>query len=87
MFHPPTEFPFQLTVAGVHIVAAAGNSNVDAKDTSPARAESAITVGASDIKDKRAWFSNFGPVVDVFAPGVNVTSASIASNTVGIVCT
>jgi cerevisin len=51
-----------------------GNSNVDAKDTSPANTIGAITVGATDIADSRAYYSNFGPVVDVFAGGSNVTS-------------
>ena len=51
-----------------------GNSNVDAKDTSPANTPLAITVGATDITDSRAYYSNFGPNVDVFAPGSNVTS-------------
>lgn len=66
-----------LTTDGVHVAVAAGNSNVDAKDTSPAREPSAVTVGASTIDDTRADFSSFGSVVDIFAPGVNVTSAWI----------
>lgn len=41
---------------------------------SPARAEKAITVGASTIFDERAYFSNFGECVDVFAPGLNIES-------------
>lgn len=47
---------------------------MDAKDTSPANTPEAITVGATDITDSRAFYSNFGPIVDVFAPGSNVTS-------------
>ena len=54
-----------------------GNSNVDAIMTSPANTLEAITVGASDINDSRAFYSNHGVVVDVFAPGSNVTSAWI----------
>lgn len=42
---------------------------------SPANAEHAITVAASTIDDTRADFSNFGPAVNVFAPGSNVISA------------
>lgn len=60
---------------GVHLVVAAGNDNADADATSPAHVREAITVGASNITDGRAYFSNYGPAVDVFAPGVNVTSA------------
>ncbi|KAF9468269.1 serine protease [Collybia nuda] len=70
-----------LTNAGVHVTVAAGNSNVDAGSTSPARAPSAITVGASTIADARASFSNYGSVVDVFAPGQNVISSWIGSTT------
>lgn len=50
---------------------------MDAITTSPANTIEAITVGASDITDSRAFYSNYGIVVDVFAPGSNVTSAWI----------
>ncbi|KAF9473509.1 serine protease [Pholiota conissans] len=70
-----------LTNAGIHVAVAAGNSNVDAGSTSPARAASAITVGASTIADARASFSNYGSVVDIFAPGQNVISSWIGSTT------
>jgi subtilisin family serine protease len=62
--------------AGVVVVAAAGNSNVDACSTSPARAVSAITVAASSSSDYRASFSNWGSCVDIFAPGVSIQSTS-----------
>jgi len=70
-----------LTNAGIHVAVAAGNDNVDAGNTSPARAISAVTVGASTIGDTRASFSNFGSVVDVFAPGQNVISSWYRSDT------
>ncbi|RDB21646.1 Cuticle-degrading protease [Hypsizygus marmoreus] len=70
-----------LTVAGIHVTVAAGNSNADASTTSPARAPAVITVGASTIADARASFSNFGSVVDIFAPGQNVISSWIGSTT------
>jgi subtilisin family serine protease len=71
-----------LTRAGVTVVTAAGNEDVDAANTSPASAASAITVGAIDATtDKRASFSNFGSVVDIFAPGVDVQSVGIISDT------
>ncbi|KXN84282.1 hypothetical protein AN958_12788 [Leucoagaricus sp. SymC.cos] len=70
-----------LTSAGIHVAVAAGNDNSNAGNTSPARAPSAVTVGASTIADARASFSNFGSVVDVFAPGQNVISAWIGSTT------
>lgn len=64
----------QLIDAGIHCTVAAGNSNVDAKDTSPANTADAITVGATDIYDSRAFYSNYGSVVDIFGPGSNITS-------------
>jgi subtilisin family serine protease len=54
-----------------------GNSDEDASNTSPANSPNAITVGATDITDSRAYYSNYGPVVDIFAPGSKVTSAWI----------
>src|SRR5438105_3341402 len=47
----------------------------------PPASRRAITVGATDITDTRASFSNIGSVLDVFAPGVNITSDWIGSNT------
>ncbi|KAL1921729.1 uncharacterized protein VTP21DRAFT_10371 [Calcarisporiella thermophila] len=60
--------------AGLHMVVAAGNENQDACNSSPARAEKAITVAASDIGDKKASFSNFGKCVTIIAPGVDILS-------------
>lgn len=64
---------------GVHFTVAAGNSNVDAINTSPARVANAVTVGAIDSNNAKASFSNFGSIVDVHALGVNVRSAWIGS--------
>lgn len=64
----------------VSMVVSAGNSAADACDVSPARTPAAITVGASDINDNEASFSNFGKCLDVYAPGVNITSAWIGSD-------
>ena len=66
--------------AGMHFAVAAGNDNRDACNNSPAAAEKAITVGASTLGDERAYFSNHGPCVDVFAPGLNILSTYIGSN-------
>ncbi|ORE21432.1 serine protease 1 [Rhizopus microsporus] len=72
--------------AGIVFSVAAGNDNSDACDYSPAAAELAITVGASTIKDERAYFSNYGKCVDVFAPGLNILSiwrgSRYATNTI-----
>lgn len=66
--------------AGLHFAVAAGNENQDACNVSPAAAENAITVGASTISDARAYFSNWGKCVDIFAPGLNVLSTYIGSD-------
>lgn len=66
---------------GVATVVAAGNSNTDACTSSPARVPAAITVAASDIADARASFSNYGSCVDLFAPGVGITSSVPSSTT------
>ncbi|KAJ7736573.1 peptidase S8/S53 domain-containing protein [Mycena maculata] len=58
---------------GIHFVVAAGNDDADACTYTPA-SSNAITVGASTQNDERAYFSNHGPCVDVFAPGLNVLS-------------
>ena len=55
--------------AGIPAVVTAGNDNADALASSPARVDVAITVGASDINDTKASFSNYGAVVDIWAPG------------------
>lgn len=67
--------------AGITYVIAAGNNNVSASNQSPARVTEAITVAATDNADNRASFSNYGSLIDVFAPGVNITSAWFGSDT------
>ncbi|MEX2181673.1 MAG: S8 family serine peptidase [Gemmatimonadaceae bacterium] len=67
--------------SGVTFVVAAGNSNADACNYSPARAAAAITVGATTSSDARASYSNFGTCLDLFAPGSSITSAWYTSNT------
>ena len=66
--------------AGVTYVVAAGNANSDAATYSPAGVVEAITVGATNRSDSRAEFSNYGSVLDLFAPGVNIPSAWIGSD-------
>jgi subtilisin family serine protease len=67
--------------SGVTYALAAGNSNVNAANSSPARVSEAITVGSSTSSDARSSFSNFGSVVDVFAPGSSILSTWITSDT------
>ncbi len=76
-----------LNNAGVTVVVAAGNNAGDACLNSPARAPSAITVGATGSNDARSiWTpgsseSNFGSCLDIFAPGTAITSAWHTGNT------
>ncbi|MCX4662900.1 S8 family peptidase [Streptomyces uncialis] len=60
--------------SGVTYAVAAGNSGVNASSTSPARVTQAITVGATSNTDAKASWSNFGSVLDLFAPGVSITA-------------
>ena len=66
-------------LAGILTVAAAGNNGADASKYSPASAPNAITVGAIAKDNSRPSFSNFGPVVDVFAAGVGILSTYIGN--------
>ncbi len=66
---------------GITVVAAAGNANTDACNTSPAgNKTSALTVGATTTTDTRASFSNYGTCLDLFAPGGSITSANFQNN-------
>ena len=58
--------------AGCIIVAASGNDNSDV--IYPAAFDTVIAVGAIDNTSARAWFSNYGPELELMAPGVNIIS-------------
>ncbi|CAA9303721.1 MAG: hypothetical protein AVDCRST_MAG89-655 [uncultured Gemmatimonadetes bacterium] len=59
----------------VFVAAAAGGYNLNACDYSPGRAVNAFTVAATNSRDERWGNSNWGTCVDMYAPGVAITSA------------
>ncbi|MFD5481672.1 S8 family peptidase [Streptomyces hawaiiensis] len=61
--------------SGVTFVVAAGNESTNASTRSPARVTEAVTVGATTSSDAKASYSNYGTVLDLFAPGSSITSA------------
>jgi subtilisin family serine protease len=61
--------------AGMNHAVAAGNDDESACGSSPAHVRQALTMAATDDRDRRAWFSNYGECVDLFAPGVDIESA------------
>ncbi len=72
--------------SGVQFAIAAGNGNAlgladNACNYSPARVAEGITVGATQRTDAKASFSNFGTCLDIFAPGVDITSAWSTNDT------
>lgn len=66
---------------GIPYVVSAGNDNISACEKIPANVPGAITVGSIDMTNTRSPTSNFGTCVDVFAPGVTITSAGISGPT------
>lgn len=66
---------------GIFMAVAAGNDAQDAANTSPASEPTAFTVGASDSQDAFASFSNYGPAVDIIAPGVSILSTWLNGGT------
>ncbi|MGW1162991.1 S8 family peptidase [Streptomyces sp. NPDC002513] len=67
--------------SGVTYAVAAGNSSTNASTSSPARVTEAITVGATTSSDARASYSNYGSVLDLFAPGSSITAGWNTSDT------
>lgn len=67
--------------SGVTFAVAAGNETTNASTRSPARVAEAITVGATTSSDAKASYSNYGTVLDLFAPGSSITSAWRTSDT------
>ncbi|MGP3632535.1 S8 family peptidase [Streptomyces sp. 24-1644] len=73
---PALDAAVQKAIAsGVTFGVAAGNESSDAGEGSPSRVPEAITVASSTVDDEQSSFSNFGSVVDIYAPGSDITSA------------
>ncbi len=70
------------TAAGIVFVVAAGNQGKNVSGFTPAHVADAITVGAYDVTGRFSSFSNWGPKVDLLAPGEGVIS--LASNVNGV---
>ncbi|KAK2812078.1 Secreted subtilisin-like serine protease sub5, partial [Arthroderma sp. PD_2] len=61
--------------AGMFVSVSAGNDNINSLNNSPASEKTVCTIAASTIDDGKASFSNWGPAVDLYAPGQNILSA------------
>lgn len=73
---PALDAAVQKAIAsGVTFAVAAGNESSDAGEGSPSRVPEAITVASSTEADEQSSFSNYGSVVDIYAPGSDITSA------------
>ena len=66
---------------GTTVVVAAGNSNADASGFNPANCANVVSVSALNREGNRAFYSNFGPSVDIAAPGGEVRRATDAPGT------
>lgn len=80
-YQPINEAVRKLHASGVVTVVAAGNSNADARNYSPASEPTVLTVGATTVYDRRSSFSNYGELLDIFAPGSSIKAAYIGGRT------
>jgi len=62
------------TSRGAVVIVAAGNDNSDASNTQPASCRGVITVANTQKDGARSQSSNYGPIVDVSAPGTDILS-------------
>ena len=74
----------QAVAAGAVIVVAAGNSDLNASGFTPANCDSVITVAAMNRDADRAFYSNFGSIVDIAAPGGDLQDPVISADNNGI---
>ncbi len=62
---------------GCTVIVAAGNESSDAGNFSPSNISSVITVSASTSSNEKSYYSNFGSVVDIAAPGDNIYTTNL----------
>ncbi|MBI5567685.1 MAG: S8 family serine peptidase [Chloroflexi bacterium] len=74
----------EIVAHGTTVVVAAGNSNQDAANFNPASCNNVVSVAATDSAGQRAYYSNFGSVVDIAAPG---GAQSFANDPAGVLST
>ncbi|MGW0533252.1 S8 family peptidase [Streptomyces sp. NPDC003032] len=73
-----------LSDRGVLPVIAAGNESADACNVSPASADRVLTVGATEHRDQETSFSNYGPCLDIYAPGAAIVSARLGGGSTAL---
>lgn len=79
--HAINDLAKALLSMGVFIAVASGNDGENADTLSPGSEPSLCTVGAMNSSNQMADFSNYGSVVDILAPGVDILSASSLNTT------
>ena len=70
-----------LSNAGVFVAVAAGNSNANACNYSPASAANVTSVASSTSSDAKSSFSNYGSCTHLYAPGSSITSTWLNGGT------
>lgn len=70
------EMIIEAVETGVTVVNAAGNYNSNTMNSCPSHIDQAIIVSSIDNNNNKAYTSNYGPNVDVAAPGVGIYSAA-----------
>ncbi|MFF8275717.1 S8 family serine peptidase [Streptomyces lateritius] len=67
---------------GTTVVVAAGNSNANTSGFTPANCSNVITVASTSREGNRSYYSNYGTIVDVAAPGGETRRATDTPGTV-----
>ncbi|MCX5272120.1 S8 family peptidase [Streptomyces virginiae] len=83
-FQPVNDATNALFNQGVLPIVAAGNDNIDARRVSPASTPNAVTVGATNRFDQETDFSNWGEILDLYAPGQDIISARNGGGSVSL---